>query len=88
MEIRIDKSFEKDIKKIRQPDIRKKVAILIEKVQEIPSFQELSDTKKIKGFSRYYRIRLGDYRIGVELEDDQCIFLRVLHRKDIYKYFP
>ncbi len=88
MEIRIDKSFEKDVKKIKQPDIQKKVAILIEKIQEISSFQELTNTKKIKGFSNFYRIRLGDYRIGVEIEDNTCIFLRILHRKDIYKYFP
>ena len=88
MEIRIDKSFEKDIKKIQQPDIPKKVAIFIEKIQEISSFQELTNTKKIKGFSNFYRIRLGDYRIGVEIEEGKCIFLRILHRKDIYKYFP
>lgn len=49
MVIRIDKSFEKDIKKIRKPYIHKKVAILIEQIQEISSFQELAQTKKIKG---------------------------------------
>ena len=35
-----------------------------------------------------YRIRLGDYRIGIEIQKDTIIFTRFLHRKDIYKFFP
>ncbi len=41
-----------------------------------------------KGESSYYRIRFGDYRIGIKIEDDLVIFIRALHRKDIYRYFP
>ncbi len=38
--------------------------------------------------TRYYRIRVGDYRIGVEVVGDEILFVRILHRKDIYRYFP
>jgi len=36
----------------------------------------------------YYRIRVGDYRIGVKLEKDIIYFVVVEHRKDVYKTFP
>lgn len=32
--------------------------------------------------------KLGDYRIGVALENDAVVFVRFLNRIDIYKYFP
>jgi mRNA-degrading endonuclease RelE of RelBE toxin-antitoxin system len=31
---------------------------------------------------------LGDYRLGLVIEDDIVTLVRILHRKDIYRYFP
>ncbi len=44
--------------------------------------------KKMQGYDTLYRIRLGDYRIGIEIVADQVILVRFLHRKDIDRYFP
>ncbi|MFP4128637.1 MAG: type II toxin-antitoxin system RelE family toxin [Desulfonatronovibrio sp.] len=44
--------------------------------------------KKLSGFKNFYRIRYSDYRIGIALQEDKVVFIRVLHRKDIYKFFP
>jgi mRNA interferase RelE/StbE len=46
-------------------------------------------TKKIEGYETYYRIRIGDYRLGMEaISGREVVLLRFLHRKDIYRYFP
>ncbi len=48
----------------------------------------------MSGHSDKYRIRLGNYRIGITIENNESDdfdilwFERLLHRKDIYKYFP
>ena len=42
----------------------------------------------MKGFKNFYRIRVGDYRIGISLERGVVTFLAFAHRKDIYKKFP
>lgn len=58
---------------------------------EIPRAKEFSDVKNIKklrGYESFYRVRIGDYRIGFEYKEREIVFYRVLHRKDIYKYFP
>ena len=44
--------------------------------------------KKLKGAGGYFRLRLGDYRVGIALEQETVVFVRFLNRKDIYKYFP
>ena len=35
---------------------------------------------KLGGSSGYYRLRVGDYRIGIALEADEVEFVRCLHR--------
>jgi len=49
---------------------------------------DIQNLKKMQGYDTFYRIRLGDYRIGIEVAADQVILVRILHRKDIYRYFP
>ena len=49
---------------------------------------DLPNVKNIQGFQHCYRVRVGDYRIGLEVIGDHLIVKRVLHRKDIYKSFP
>lgn len=51
--------------------------------------EELSNVKKLIGFSAFYRMKIGDYRLGFEKIDEQTIrFIIICHRKDIYKKFP
>ncbi len=47
-------------------------------------------TQKLRGYRSYYRIRVGDYRIGLRLDFDRQVieFRRVLHRRRIYRLFP
>ncbi|HSW55439.1 MAG TPA: type II toxin-antitoxin system RelE/ParE family toxin [Ignavibacteriaceae bacterium] len=32
-----------------------------------------------------YRLRIGDYRVIFDIDDDKVVILRIGHRKDIYK---
>ncbi|MDZ8091860.1 MAG: type II toxin-antitoxin system RelE/ParE family toxin [Nostoc sp. DedQUE05] len=51
---------------------------------------ELGYLEKLKGYSDKYKIRVGDYRIGITLDQatQTLICQRVAHRKDIYRIFP
>ena len=87
MRIVFEASFAKDLKR--------KDEKLLQRVQqviaEIKAAIELSDIKhlsKMKGYDRFYRIQMGDYRIGIEVLEDTVILVRFLHRKDVYRYFP
>jgi len=90
MKVEFKRSFKEDLKKIKDKKILQKVKELIneiEKVRNLSSIQNIN-IKKIKGYEDFYRIRIGNYRIGIKIEGDKVIFVRILHRKDIYKYFP
>ena len=66
----------------------KRVKEVIEAVEQTDSLVSILNLKKLKGSGNYFRLRIGDYRVGVALEGDTVIFVRFLNRKDIYKYFP
>lgn len=88
MIVRIDRSFEKDTDKIRDRVIRIKIANCISSIIKADSTQSIKNLKKLTGYKDIYRIRIGDYRLGLIIKDDVIVFVRCLHRKDIYKFFP
>jgi mRNA interferase RelE/StbE len=56
--------------------------------EKIANPHEIKDMKKLKGSGDYFRIRITDYRLGLKQNGDTLVFIRILHRKDIYRYFP
>jgi mRNA interferase RelE/StbE len=88
--VRVDfrKSFTRDLKKIRDNNLLQQVRAAIEEVEAAPNLNMISNLKQLKGEREYFRIKIGNYRIGLKLENDIFIFIRFLHRKDIYRYFP
>ena len=63
------------------------MAEIIQQVETADSIGKIRNLKKLKGHGIAYRIKIGNYRIGVFIEDDTVEFARIIHRKDIYKKF-
>ena len=65
---------------------------IITKIEHAKSLAETGlDVKKMEGQKaneKYYRIRVGDWRIGCKLESPSVIIITILHRGSIYKLFP
>ena len=83
-----EKTFEKDLRKVRDKTLLRKVKAVIEVVEATQSLDAIANLKKLKDDEGYFRIRIGDYRIGLFLEQDKLLFVRVLHRREFYRYFP
>ena len=89
MKIIFDKSFLKSIRKIKDAELKRRLEVVISEVEEAKGLKEIPNIKKMQGFDSFYRIRIGDYRLGIELEaKDQVRFILVSHRRNIYDEFP
>ncbi len=88
MRIEFKASFARDLRKVRGAKLKARVREIIGLVEQASNLQAVEGIRKIKGSDRYYRIRIGDYRIGLSVEGSIVLFVRFLHRKDIYRYFP
>jgi mRNA interferase RelE/StbE len=85
--VEIRKSFEKDAEKL-PPFSKPVLERIIQNIIIAKKLSELPSCKKLTGFKTAYRIRFGNYRIGFFFENDTIELVRILNRKDIYKYFP
>jgi mRNA interferase RelE/StbE len=81
-------AFLKDIKKIKDPKVARKIEELISILKKATSLEELSNVRKMKGYSVAYRIKSGNYRMGIYKELEHIELARFLKREDIYKVFP
>lgn len=88
MKFKIERSFEKDFKKLRDKDLAQSILDAIDNVDSAKNTEGICNLKKLSGHKTAFRIRSGDYRIGVFIENEIVFFAAFDHRKDIYKRFP
>ena len=81
--IEVKKSAAKSLSKIPKPD-QKRIGMAIDNLSEnVPD----PDTTKMKGNNPFHKIRVGNYRIIYEIQNDILLILiiKIGHRKDIYR---
>ena len=89
MIVEFDKSFGKSLSKIRNASVFLKLEATIMHLENARSLNEINNDRKLSGFRNYYRIRIGDYRLGFEMINNDLIrIIIVAHRSSIYRYFP
>ena len=89
MIVEFDNSFLKRLSKIKDESILRRVKKQIIDLENSTDFINIRNVKKLTGYKKYYRIRIGNYRIGFELINETTIrLLTIAHRKDIYRDFP
>jgi len=81
-------SFARDLRAIKNRSLLNRIRTIIESVEVAESLAGVPGLKKLQSRGDHFRIRLGDYRIGLTIEKDTVTFVRVLHRRAVYRYFP
>jgi mRNA interferase RelE/StbE len=70
----------KDCKKIRTSQLKK----IFDQIEAM-AFDLRGNVKHLTNFTPEYRLRVGNYRILFEIDEDKIIIYRIRHRKDAYK---
>lgn len=84
-EVIIPKKVAKQIRAL-PANISRKILSSLSSLEQNP---RPNDVKKLKGYDQTYRIRVGDYRVVYDIEDNKLIvlILSCRHRKNVYKKF-
>ncbi len=88
MKIKFENTFKKDLIKISDQKVKQKIKEIILNIQNVQFIYDIKNLKKLSNQKTFYRIRIQNYRIGIEIITHTIFFVRILPRKDIYKYFP
>ena len=70
----------KDCKKIPHSELKR----IFDSIEEM-SCGLKGDVKQLTNFSPEYRLRIGDYRVLFEVDQNKITIYRIRHRKDAYK---
>ncbi len=87
MNVEVRQSFVKDAFKL-PVKIQHEIAAIFTAMEAADKLSALKACKKLTGYKTAYRIRIGNYRIGFFFENNTIELVRVLARKDMYRYFP
>jgi mRNA interferase RelE/StbE len=88
MKVEFLAKFVKDLDKLNVPHVKSSVVKTIELLESADNLSDIQHLKKLKGHKSAFRIKIGEYRIGIFVEGKTVEIARVVHRKDIYKVFP
>ena len=88
MKVEYHKSFERDLRRVRDRHLLARVEAVLVELEGSESLEPIPNVKVMKGHPDYFRIRIGDYRLGLKRIDGGVRIIRFLSRGDIYRKFP
>lgn len=89
MQIVYTKTFLKDLAKVIPVKRRQQIEkFVFEDLPVIESLVHAGNIEKMTGYKNHYKVRFGDYRVGIFKNNNIIELQRVLNRKEIYKFFP
>ena len=62
------------------PAVRQRLLSKIERLQD----NLAGDVKRLTNFTPEFRLRVGDYRVLFEVEEQRVVIYRIRHRKEAY----
>ncbi|MCL2511859.1 MAG: hypothetical protein FWF09_07405 [Bacteroidales bacterium] len=81
MIIGYSKDFDKSVDKLKDKLAKKRLNVLVEKLETASSLKEISNVVSITNHPFMYRIRTGNYRLIVEYKDGEITILLIEYLK-------
>ena len=89
MRTRYKPAFRRDMRNLRDASMRRRINRKMEKLKAATTIRDISGVSRLSTpRGRHYRIKIGQYRLGVTLEGDTAILDSFGHRSDFYRSFP
>lgn len=88
MKVEYRKRFLKELSQIPSVYRKEVETFVFEKLPSLQSIEASGNIEQMKGYPGFYKIRFGVYRIGLRSEGETLVLEHILHRKEIYRYFP
>lgn len=82
-QILLERSAEQDLKKLQAADFQRIIAV----IRGLAANPRPTGCRKIVGSKSDWRIRIGNYRVLYEIEDEAQLVrvMRVRHRREVYR---
>jgi mRNA interferase RelE/StbE len=87
MNIAYSKKFLKQLSELPKSYRNKIERFVFEDLKQTDALAKLGNIEKMQGYDNHYKVRFGDYRIGLQEKDGNIIIKVVMHRKKFINSF-
>ncbi|MFM8834107.1 MAG: type II toxin-antitoxin system RelE family toxin [Cytophagales bacterium] len=89
MKVLFTNKYEKQFDRISDQKSRKQIVSTVRSIIDSYGLEDIPSIKKLKGYKNAYRVRSGQYRLGLIYQHDGTVVIAAIDfRKDFYKGFP
>ncbi len=88
MKVAFSKKYLAAYIKVKDNNLKSGINNAIKNIYQANNIMEIRNLKKMKGYKTFYRIRIGTYRIGVNIQSNTVCIVSFGPRKNFYKKFP
>jgi mRNA interferase RelE/StbE len=88
MKIKFRKKFLKELAKLPNPYQTNIEEFVFDVLPSHNSLNEVGKIEKMTGYKNCFKVRFGNYRVGIKKVDNTIVIETVKHRKKIYQFFP
>ena len=88
MEVSYSKKFLKQLAGVSSETRVKIEHFVFNELVSVSSVSSLGKVEKMQGYDGFYKVRFGNYRLGLVIENERITVKTVMHRREIYKFFP
>ena len=82
------RQFIRDVRRLGSGQIRQRLNRTIQELIETADITAVNGVRRLRAEGQHYRIRIGDYRLGITMDGETAVLRRFLPRGEIYRYFP
>ena len=88
MNVEPTRLFRRDVRQLGSAQVRRQLAQVIQELTEAANIEEVNGVSRMTARGGRYRIRLGNYRLGITIDGETAVLRRFLPRGEIYRRFP
>ena len=88
MKVEPTRLFRRDVRQLGSAQIRRRLEQVIQELIAADNITEVSGVSRMTAPGEHYRIRIGEYRLGITMDGETAILRRFLPRGEIYRRFP
>jgi len=82
------RSFSRDVDALPDAKLRLRLREVLLGIEVAERIQQVPNVKKMKGHAKAFRVRVGEYRLGLFVDGHTVQLVRFLHRREVYRWFP
>ncbi len=88
MQVNYNKKFLKQLASLPSETRTQVEQFVFDDLASAASLSSLGKVEKMQGYDGFYKVRFGNYRLGLMVDNNAVLVKTVMHRKEIYKFFP